>query len=97
MSYGSSIDVNASPLQSSRSVSSDLIYLNGTTDYLELWGSLKYSTGGSIYGSETGTFLSAVLVSGGSASGDSARVKALEARLDKLEKKLINNVKKKKK
>ena len=87
LSYGSNVDV-VTPAQSSRSVSSDIVYLNGTTDYIELWTKVIYSSGGSILGKESHTFLSAVLVSGGSGTGDSARVKALEARLDKLEAKL---------
>jgi hypothetical protein len=50
---------------------SDIVYLNGTTDYIELHGyirSLKFAKN---------TFLSAVLVSGGSASGDSATLESL--------------------
>ena len=53
------------------SVVSDVVYLNGTTDYLELYG-LVNSTGTCAFRSENDlTYLSAVLVSGGSASGDS--------------------------
>ena len=50
---------------------SDVIYLNGTTDYLELWGRVVSTGTCSIQSLSTVTFLSAVLVSGGSASGDS--------------------------
>jgi hypothetical protein len=48
----------------------DVIYLNGTTDYLELYGRVD-ATGSlvSIAGGSQYTVLSAVLVSGGSASG----------------------------
>ena len=50
---------------------SDIVYLNGTTDYLELF-TIVTSTGTcNINSSDYNTYLSAVLVSGGSASGDS--------------------------
>ena len=52
------------------SVTSDMFYINGTTDYLELYGYVV--TSGTVgFNRENSTFLSAVLVSGGSASGDS--------------------------
>ena len=50
------------------SVVSDLIYLNGEGDFVELFGKVK-STGTSVFSKVSN--LSAVLVSGGSASGDS--------------------------
>ena len=53
----------------------DVIYLNGSTDYLELYGRVQASSDGVIQGLSGSnvalTYLSAVLVSGGSASGDS--------------------------
>jgi hypothetical protein len=53
------------------SVVSDIVYLNGTTDYIELYGSCDSTGTRSIFSGKTRTYLSAVLVSGGSASGDS--------------------------
>jgi len=51
---------------------SDVVYLNGTTDYLELYAYLEVASGTArVESSPISTFLSAVLVSGGSASGDS--------------------------
>ena len=54
---------------SNRSLTGDVIYLNGTTDYLELYGIVKSSGTCAIRGLIDSTYLSAVLVSGGSASG----------------------------
>jgi hypothetical protein len=51
------------------SVVSDIVYLNGTTDYIELYGSCDSTGTRSIFSGKTRTYLSAVLVSGGSASG----------------------------
>ena len=48
---------------------SDVIYLNGTTDYLELFGLVKTSGTALIDGNSFRTYLSAVLVSGGSGGG----------------------------
>ena len=50
---------------------SDVVYLNGTTDYLELFGYVKTTGTAGIDSNDYRTYLSAVLVSGGSASGDS--------------------------
>jgi hypothetical protein len=64
---------------------SNIIYLNGTTDYVEFWGK-AHGTGTIAFESAPDqTYLSAVLVSGGSASGDSVRIKSLESRLATLE------------
>jgi hypothetical protein len=52
------------------SVVSDVVYLNGKEDYIELYAQLKMGSKNIRNGLEN-TFLSAVLVSGGSASGDS--------------------------
>ena len=69
--------VNTQTDGSYNSNTSDVIYLNGTTDYLELYGRVV-TTGTSaiesdanLYGFGLSTYLSAVLVSGSSASGDS--------------------------
>ena len=57
---------------SKTSVVSDVIYLNGTTDYIELYANLDVASGTArLESSPISTYLSAVLVSGGSASGDS--------------------------
>ena len=50
----------------------DIFYLNGTTDYLELMSYYVSAVGSNIRALDSETYLSAVLVSGGSASGDSA-------------------------
>ena len=63
---------------------STVVYLNGTTDYVELYGYVSSTGANSIASGQTQ--LSAVLVSGG--SGDSTRVAELEARLDALEKRV---------
>jgi hypothetical protein len=52
------------------SVVSDVVYLNGKEDYIELYVQLKMGSKNIRNGLEN-TYLSAVLVSGGSASGDS--------------------------
>ena len=54
---------------SNRSSVGDVIYLNGSTDYLELYGIVKSSGTCAIRADNPSTYLSAVLVSGGSASG----------------------------
>ena len=46
----------------------DIVYLNGTTDYVELWGYVD-SGDAVINVKNMNTYLSAILVSGGSASG----------------------------
>ena len=51
------------------SVVSDIVYLNGTTDYLELFGQVTSTGTCGILSDSSVTYLSAVLVSGG--SGDS--------------------------
>jgi hypothetical protein len=66
VSYGSTVD---STNQSTTSHVSDIVYLNGTTDYLELKVILKYTSNGILNISGANTYLSAVLVSGGSSSG----------------------------
>ena len=55
----------------SSSVIIDVVYLNGTTDYLELHGFIDTAGTPIVDSNKVHTYLSAVLVSGGSASGDS--------------------------
>jgi len=53
----------------SLSNSSTIVYLNGLDDYVELWGLVETTGTAKINGNPSLTSLSAVLVSGGSASG----------------------------
>ena len=66
--YGSDCSIETEG-NNTRSTVSDLIYLNGEDDYIELWGKIKYTAGGQVINGTTSVYLSAVLVSGG--SGDS--------------------------
>jgi hypothetical protein len=67
-SYGTNYHTSAT---ASVSTGSDVVYLNGTTDYLELYGYLKSTGDCGVRGGIEMSHLSAVLVSGGSSSGDS--------------------------
>ena len=70
LDYGQGTQVSANNTFSSQV--GDVVYLNGTTDYLELMAYITVATGtGTVDNRITHTYLSAVLVSGGSASGDS--------------------------
>ena len=62
----------ASSVSCTRSSVSDVVYLNGTTDYLEIYGYVDSSGTCAINDSVQATFLSAVLVSGG--SGETTRL-----------------------
>ena len=62
---------NVAETKSAVSTVTDVVYFNGTTDYIELWGRVESTGTCAIHSGETRTHLSAVLVSGGSASGDS--------------------------
>jgi len=67
--YSSGSQTSMAGLNSARSVVSDVIYLNGTTDYLELHCQVSSTGTCGIDSNAANTYLSAVLVSGG--SGDS--------------------------
>ena len=67
--YSSGSQISMAGLNSARSVVSDVIYLNGTTDYLELHGFVTSTGTTAIDSSDTNTFLSAVLVTGGTGTG----------------------------
>ena len=69
--YSSGSQISMVGLNSARSVVSDVIYLNGTTDYLELHGFVTSTGTTAIDSSDANTFLSAVLVTGGTGTGGS--------------------------
>ena len=67
ITYGS--NVHSDETNGNMSNGSYVVYLNGTTDYLELGAYLKSSGTANVSSANSLTYLSAVLVSGGSASG----------------------------